>query len=146
VFAASRIGAALAFPLMAWLLEERSWRETFYLLAIPGLLWAVVWYAFFRDGPAAVVSRATAALPLSEALRTKAFRLALFQYFATNFTTFLCLSWMNPYLKQRFSLSVADARCWWGRQRSGSPGIRWTGCTHRASGACPGRRLRSPGS
>ena len=41
VFAASRIGAALAFPLMAKLLEHGSWRFTFYLLTIPGLIWAV---------------------------------------------------------------------------------------------------------
>jgi ACS family glucarate transporter-like MFS transporter len=109
VFAASRIGAALTFPLMAWLLEHRSWRETFYLLALPGLLWALLWYVFFRDRPAAPAHGTTATLRLSQALRTVPFRLALFQYFATNFTTFLCLSWMNPYLKERFSLSVADA-------------------------------------
>ncbi|HYP14786.1 MAG TPA: MFS transporter [Bryobacteraceae bacterium] len=111
VFAASRIGAALAFPIMAWFLETRSWRGTFYLLAIPGILWAGVWYMFFRDRKAGIsqVSAAGPAMRLSNALRTLPFQLAALQYFAANFTTFLCLSWMNPYLKQRFSLSVADA-------------------------------------
>lgn len=109
VFAASRIGAALAFPMMAALLEHRTWRDTFYLLAIPGVLWAILWYAFFRERPAAPSAGITAAMRLSEALRTVPFRLALFQYFATNFTTFVCLSWMYPYLKQRFSLSASDA-------------------------------------
>ncbi|HYI96113.1 MAG TPA: MFS transporter [Bryobacteraceae bacterium] len=109
VFAASRLGAALAFPLMAMLLENGSWRFTFYLLALPGLIWAVVWYAFFRERPGTQPSASTSAMPLSQALRTIPYRLALFQYFAANFTTFLCLSWMNPYLKQRFALSVADA-------------------------------------
>lgn len=109
VFAASRIGAALAFPLMAELLEHGSWRFTFYLLAIPGLLWAFLWYAFFREREGTQPSASSSSMPLSQALRTFPYRLALFQYFATNFTTFLCLSWMNPYLKQRFSLSVADA-------------------------------------
>lgn len=109
VFAASRIGAALAFPLMAVLLEHGSWRTTFYLLAIPGIVWAALWYALFRDRAAPREAEASPAMRLPEALRTGSYKLALFQYFATNFTTFLCLSWMNPYLKQRFSLSVADA-------------------------------------
>jgi len=108
VFAAARVGAALAFPMMAWLLEHRSWRHTFYLLAIPGLIWAALWFAFFRDKPVSSEPSAPA-LSLREAFRTTAYRLTLLQYFAANFTTFLCLSWMNPYLKQRYSLSVAEA-------------------------------------
>ncbi len=108
VFAASRIGAALAFPLMAWLLANHSWREAFYLLAIPGLVWAALWFWLFRDR-ASAASAGAATMSLQEALQTTPYRLALFQYFAANFTTFLCLSWMNPYLKQRFSLSVAEA-------------------------------------
>lgn len=107
VFAASRVGAAFAFPLMAWLLAQRTWRDSFYLLAIPGLAWAVLWWSFFRDRP--VAPSAAPSISLSAALRTTPFRFALFQYFATNFTTFLCLSWMNPYLKSRYSLSTAEA-------------------------------------
>src|SRR4051794_12425082 len=104
VFAASRVGAALAFPMMASLLQSRSWRGTFYLLAIPGILWAVFWFVFFRDRPSASkpVTTPGPAMRLAEAIRTVPFQFAIFQYFATNFTTFLCLSWMNPYLKQRF--------------------------------------------
>ncbi len=109
VFAASRLGAALAFPIMAWLLQHRSWRDTFYLIAVPGLLWAVLWFTFFRDRAAAPVLAQSEALNLKQALRTTPFRLAMCQYFAANFTTFLCLSWMNPYLKHRFSLSAGDA-------------------------------------
>ncbi len=108
VFAASRVGAALAFPLMAWLLAERTWRDSFYLLAIPGIAWAALWWSFFRDRAVTAVAGAPS-ITLSAALRTTPFRLALFQYFATNFTTFLCLSWMNPYLKTRYSLSTAEA-------------------------------------
>jgi len=108
VFAAARIGAALAFPLMAWLLAERSWREAFYWLAAPGLIWAILWYCLFRDRTAPV-DAAASTLSLRDALGTIPYRYALFQYFAANFTTFLCLSWMNPYLKQRYSLSATDA-------------------------------------
>ncbi len=109
VFAASRLGAALAFPIMAWLLQQRSWRATFYLLALPGILWALLWFVLFRDRIAAPAVERSGALTLKQALYTTPFRLAMCQYFAANFTTFLCISWMNPYLKQRFSLSTGDA-------------------------------------
>lgn len=108
VFAASRLGAALAFPLMAWLIAHYSWRMTFYLLALPGLVWGVAWYALYRERPTEK-REAQGGLTLREALKTTAFRLALFQYVVTNFTTFLCLSWMNPYLKQRYALSAEEA-------------------------------------
>jgi ACS family glucarate transporter-like MFS transporter len=109
VFAASRLGAAVAFPLMAWLLSHHSWRVTFYLLALPGLVWGLIWYLLFRDRAAPPSAPHAPALTLREALRTNAYRLALFQYFVTNFTTFLCLSWMNPYLKQRYALTTEQA-------------------------------------
>jgi MFS transporter, ACS family, glucarate transporter len=113
VFAASRLGAALAFPLMAWLVAHYSWRATFYLLAAPGLIWGALWFLFYRERAGAKEKEAKEAahggLTLREALRTTAFRLALFQYVVTNFTTFLCLSWMNPYLKQRYALSAEEA-------------------------------------
>lgn len=110
MFAGSRLGAAGAFPLMAWLLGEFGWRSAFYVLALPGLVWVVGWWLLFRDRPAAP--------PAIEQPKSKSFAgvmgsrvmaLAMVQYFATNFTTFLTLSWMNPYLKQQFQLSAADA-------------------------------------
>jgi MFS transporter, ACS family, glucarate transporter len=113
VFSGSRIGAALAFPLMAWLLGRGDWRECFFWLAIPGLIWAALWAIAFRNHPPVKLTDSGAlrgeGLPLGEALRTSAMHRAMVQYFNANFTTFLCLSWMNPYLKERYSLSTGDA-------------------------------------
>lgn len=115
VFSGSRLGAAGAFPLMASLAAAAGWRNSFFWLALPGLAWAAVWYLWFRDRPARPIEEHTpeenaGAVPsLSEILRTRVMTLAMIQYFATNFTTFLCLSWMNPYLKQRYSLSLSEA-------------------------------------
>src|SRR5262249_9691127 len=114
IFSGSRLGAAGAFPLMAWLLWKVDWRQTFFLLALPGLIWAAFWLLLFRDYPSRPVENdtdtgATRGLPVSQAIRTRPMRLAMLQYFGANFTTFLCLSWMNPYLKQRYSLSVDAA-------------------------------------
>lgn len=113
VFAASRLGAAIAFPVMAWLLQQASWREAFYWLAVPGIAWGIGWYALFRDEPAVPPQRAVrpagAELSFGEIFRSRPMLLAMSQYFIVNFTTFLCLTWMLPYLKQRFALSSSQA-------------------------------------
>jgi ACS family glucarate transporter-like MFS transporter len=117
MFSASRWGAAAAFPLMAWLLHAYDWRWAFYLLALPGLVWAAGWALLFRDRPRGVAKVETAAREtrgsLLEILRSKALVLAMAQYFSVNFVTFLCLSWMLPYLKQRYALSNTEA-AWYG--------------------------------
>ena len=45
IFSGSRLGAALSFPILAGLLDSFGWRIAFYLLSVPGLLWAAVWFA-----------------------------------------------------------------------------------------------------
>jgi ACS family glucarate transporter-like MFS transporter len=113
IFAGSRLGAAFAFPVMALLLRQSHWRQAFYLLGIPGIVWAAGWYALFRDEPAEPPRRELPASgsehSFAEVFRSGPMLLAMGQYFVVNFTTFLCLSWMLPYLKQRYALSIADA-------------------------------------
>lgn len=111
IFAGSRLGAALAFPLMAALLATWNWRSIFLILALPGLAWAAAWFVFYRG--ANIASSAAAAVPAPARLPAPAIprgRLALtmLQYFIVNFTTFLCLSWMLPYLKAKFALSPQE--------------------------------------
>ncbi len=49
VWAASRMGGALTpfvvIPMMAWV----GWRSAFYLLGAVGVVWAVVWYLWYRN-------------------------------------------------------------------------------------------------
>jgi ACS family glucarate transporter-like MFS transporter len=109
----SRIGGALAFPLMAWLLGQWSWRRAFYLLAGPGLLWALLWALFFRNHPRAQTAHegplATGSTGFRDVLRSRGMLLNMVQYFAGNFTFFICLSWMLPYLQRRYELSLNEA-------------------------------------
>ena len=50
VWAASRMGGALTpfvvIPVMMWV----GWRAAFYLLGALGVVWAAVWYWYYRDG------------------------------------------------------------------------------------------------
>jgi ACS family glucarate transporter-like MFS transporter len=114
LFSGSRLGAAMAFPLLAWLMADFGWRTAFLLLSIPGIAWAVLWATWFRDVPpgGAVVHTAREDVPLGEIFRSVPMLLAMVQYFCSNFTNFLSLSWINPYLIQQFKLS-RDTAAWY---------------------------------
>lgn len=113
MFSGTRLGGALAFPLLVYMMDKWQWRMSFVILGAGGCLWAVVWYFWFRNDPpgAAAVAPAKNMEPvnLSQIFRSKALLLAMGQYFASNFTFFLCLSWMHPYLKRQYSLSDGEA-------------------------------------
>jgi ACS family glucarate transporter-like MFS transporter len=51
-FSGSRLGAALALPLIGLMIEAVGWRMSFVILGVIGLGWAVFWYVWFRDDPA----------------------------------------------------------------------------------------------
>jgi MFS transporter, ACS family, glucarate transporter len=112
LFSGSRLGAALSFPLLAWMLNLFDWRMSFVWLGMVGLIWAVCWLLFFRDYP----SRGTPGResvpvgPSPPPVVSKAkMALAMGQYFASNFTFFVCLSWMYPFLQEHYRLTPATA-------------------------------------
>jgi len=129
-FSASRIGAAMTMPLLPVMIEALGWRESFLLLMAVGFAWAVVWWHCFRDEPdqhptisaaereyilanrqAALAGAEThvATLPTATILRSGNMWLLMSQYFASNFTAFFCLSWLFPYVQQRFNLAFTEA-------------------------------------
>lgn len=65
--AGSRVGAALTPAIVVWLMASYGWRMPFFAFGAVGLLWAAVWYWFYRDTPAehAGVNRAERDLILS---------------------------------------------------------------------------------
>ena len=50
--AASRVGAALTPALVVVLMIHFGWRMPFFLFGLLGLVWAAVWYWYYRDRPA----------------------------------------------------------------------------------------------
>ncbi len=50
---ASRLGNALTPPLIAAIAVAYSWRASFYVLGGISLVWAIAWFAYFRDDPRA---------------------------------------------------------------------------------------------
>ena len=108
LFSGSRIGAALSFPLLVWMVEKYQWRWSFAILAAVGIVWATLWFIFFRDQPQEnstskrVVNESPA---FASIFASRKMLLTMWQYFASNFTFFICLSWMLPYLRSQYSLN-----------------------------------------
>jgi len=77
---ASQVGGAVA-PLLVLPIQMRyGWRMSFYVFGVAGLVWAAVWYAWFRDSPeekrGGAPSRSTAASRASAAGHAFPWRLA----------------------------------------------------------------------
>lgn len=121
----TRIGAAFALPMLAWLVESVGWRSTFFILGAIGVIWAVGWQVWFRNSPeehawvsekeeALIVSRRGAApvsvQPPASAVLWKSWnlRLAMGQYFVSCFIFFFCLTWMFPHLQSTYRLSTVE--------------------------------------
>ena len=127
-FSGSRLGAALAMPMIASMIAALGWKTTFFLLMFIGFVWAGIWWWWFRDDP-----RTHSSLPAeelsyilanrqeqSDATRPEPLRVsALFssrnlwlmmvQYFGSNFTFFFSLTWLYPYVKNKYDLGAVDA-------------------------------------
>src|SRR5260370_11016393 len=95
------------------MLTRWRWRTSFWILGGLGLLWALFWLLWFRDyterRPAADQVTSQSGIGFRDVVRSMPMSLAMVQYFASNFTFFIGLSWMLPYLKRQFHLADGEA-------------------------------------
>ena len=128
-FSGSRIGAALAMPGIAWLIQQLGWKQSFVVLMLVGFAWALVWWLWFRDEPAEhrgiakeelayiLANRQDAATRGAAPTKLRAVTLftsgnlwlMMVQYFGSNFTFFFSLTWLYPYVKAKYNLAAVDA-------------------------------------
>ena len=126
-FSGGRIGAAIALPLVAWLIDLTSWRASFVILGVVGIIWAVYWYFWFRNMPKNHSSVSpeeleyihknvekdtiteTPSISFAKVFQSKTMWLLMGQYFASNFTFFFCLTWLFPHLKLKYNLDLVEA-------------------------------------
>ena len=52
VFLGSRLGGAVAPPLVVLIMSWAGWRASFWIFGMLGVAWSVVWWRWFRDDPA----------------------------------------------------------------------------------------------
>jgi len=126
-FSGSRIGAAFALPLVAIVIAKVGWRMTFVIFGCVGILFAILWSWLFRNTPeeSGVISdnekqyiletreqpsqKEKSRLSVGQILSARNMWLAMLQYMASNFTFYFTLTWMYPYLKDRFALGGVEA-------------------------------------
>jgi MFS transporter, ACS family, glucarate transporter len=126
-FSGSRLGAAFALPVVAWLIHSLSWEHTFIVLGIIGILWSIFWFLWFRDTPEKHTRiseeekqfilenrqqsdhKPANALSMSAMLQSRNMWLAMLQYFASNFTFFFTLTWLFPTLQNKYGLEIIEA-------------------------------------
>jgi MFS transporter, ACS family, glucarate transporter len=118
-FSGSRLGAAFSLFLMPWLISQIGWRWTFVANGLVGIVWATVWLLWFRDDPRDNRRVSQAELEYIEQGRTQDFTatvkasfaeiftslnmsLAMIQYFASNVTFFISLTWLPSYLRSQW--------------------------------------------
>lgn len=104
VWAASRMGGALTpfvvIPVMMWV----GWRAAFYLLGALGIVWAVVWYWYYRDQKGEgqrMISDSPKSLVSHLALFTsnKQFWLLCSMYFFYAFGSWFFFSWFPTFME-----------------------------------------------
>ena len=118
-FSGSRLGAAFSLFLMPWLIVQIGWRWTFAANGVIGIVWATIWLLWFRDDPKdnprvdsaelAYIEEgrvndftATVKSSFAEVFTSLNMSLAMVQYFASNVTFFISLTWLPSYLKNQW--------------------------------------------
>ncbi len=122
IWMASRLGGAIS-PLLVVPIQARyGWRASFYVFGILGVVWAAVWYGWYRDRPVempgvsaeelAELGNAPAlahrGLPWRVAFRSRNFRALLGMYFTYCYGTFFFQSWLQTYLVKGRGFSEED--------------------------------------
>ena len=128
VWAASRMGGALTPFIVIPVIATLGWRAAFYILGAVGVIWALVWFLFYRNNPAQMRgisdgelreapatrlyvtpagSEGTAAnaeapklkIPWKSLLRAKQFWLLLSMYFFYAFGSWFFFSWFPTFME-----------------------------------------------
>jgi ACS family glucarate transporter-like MFS transporter len=119
----------LSLVAMPLLIEAIGWRWTFVANAALGFAWAAAWWIWFRDSPrqhawtndaerayieagingAAEDAQPEERVPPFIQLVTSAnVLLAMFQYAASNVTFFIAVTWLRPYMEDRWGAEAAN--------------------------------------
>lgn len=146
---AMQVGGALS-PLLVVPIQMRyGWRASFYVFALVGVAWAVLWFLWFRNTPrekrgvsaselneiGAVASRHERGFPWGVALRRGNFWAILLMALTYGYGSYFFIAWLHTYLVRARNFSEKDLLL------STLPFI-FGGCANLASGATSDFLLR----
>ncbi|HZP17235.1 MAG TPA: MFS transporter [Terriglobales bacterium] len=110
--AGARLGGAVAPALVLTMMTWFSWRMVFHLLGALGIVWAIVWYAYYRNLPEehpwtnraerellpTAPARSRRNVPWRILLRSRSIWLLSLMYFCYGFVLWVYLQWLPTYL------------------------------------------------
>jgi sugar phosphate permease len=109
--AGSRLGAALTPPIVVAIIAAFGWRAAFLVFGLLGVIWAVTWFAYYRDTPEehrsvnpaereliGIRKRPTGKVPWREILRHGNLWVLAVMYFCYNFNLNVYNDWFPTYL------------------------------------------------
>ncbi|WP_026691931.1 MFS transporter [Peribacillus kribbensis] len=110
------LGGAISGPIVGFIALSYSWKVSFLLIMIIGLVWTVAWWKFVKDKPsdAQVTTRiknqvaAHEKRPLTFYLKQKTVLFTALAFFAYNYILFFFLTWFPSYLVDARGMSVKN--------------------------------------
>jgi MFS transporter, ACS family, hexuronate transporter len=119
----ANVGALLVPIIVPYLVIHFGWRSAFLLTGVPGIIWATIWYWFFREpgehpnlgaGELALIrsdheeSQSEEHVPYLELLGSRAAWAFLIGKFLTDPVWWFFLFWLPGFLNKRFELELSD--------------------------------------
>ena len=117
--AASRFGAAVAPPVAVGIMVHYGWRAVFYILGSIGILWAIGFFAYYRDNPqshksvneaemeiintgrdVSAAANKKRKIPWRAVLKNRNIWSLVFADFCYGYTLWVYLTWLPTYLVQ----------------------------------------------
>lgn len=113
IWAASRFGGALTPFVVIPVITLLGWRMAFYILAVLGVVWAIVWYFWYKDDPKKIKGITAAELagipaeenktalkiPWKAIVRSKQFWLILAMYWFYAWGSWFFFSWFPTFME-----------------------------------------------
>jgi MFS transporter, ACS family, glucarate transporter len=105
--ASARWGAALTPALMAGLFAYLSWREVFFVFGIAGVLWAAIFWSWYRD-PVQRVGEKSGNVCWDRLVRSRSVWALGIQWFCHYYGFYFYITWLPQYLYQARGLNLRN--------------------------------------
>ncbi len=124
IWLSSRWGGAFTPFLVVLILQHISWRHTFGIFGLLGIVWAIFFFIWFRDNPRdkksineaelAIIPRQQdvvlghGKIPWGKLLASKTVWLLWFQFFCLNFGAVFYITWLPTYLQETWGFDLSQ--------------------------------------
>jgi MFS family permease len=108
----SAFGVVLAVPALNWVIVNYSWHYAFGALGVVGLLWALAWLIWGKEGPlvqTAAMAAEETRIPYFQLLTSRTFVGCCIATFGAYWALSLGLTWFTPFIVKGLGFSQQDA-------------------------------------